>query len=126
MNRFITCLLAAAVLAGCALGGSPDRSDAAVIVGIGDQTPATFSDPAVHQPEDQAHPLLPAVERGLRQAQKAALPGLARRRGGRQGGAPDQLRAELRHQVPGQAVQAAHHQPVHEGVQGLPQGAGPR
>ncbi len=45
MNRFVTCLLAAAVLAGCALGGSPERSDAAVIVGIGDQTPATFTDP---------------------------------------------------------------------------------
>ena len=45
MNRFLTCLLAAAVLAGCALGGNAERSDAAVIVGIGDQTPATFSDP---------------------------------------------------------------------------------
>jgi hypothetical protein len=45
MTRFLACLVAAAVLAGCGLAAAPERSDAAVLVGIGDQDGATFSDP---------------------------------------------------------------------------------
>ena len=49
MTRFLACLVAAAVLAGCGLAAAPERADAAVLVGIGDQDPATFSDPLFTQ-----------------------------------------------------------------------------
>src|SRR3712207_4954013 len=45
MTGFLACLVAAAVLAGCGLAAAPERSDAAVLVGIGDQNAAMFSDP---------------------------------------------------------------------------------
>jgi hypothetical protein len=45
MNRLCLCLLLVCALAGCALAAAPERSGAAVLVGIGDQSPDTFSDP---------------------------------------------------------------------------------
>ena len=45
MTRFLTCVLAVAALAGCAIGAAPERSDAAVLVGIGDQNASMFTDP---------------------------------------------------------------------------------
>jgi hypothetical protein len=45
MTRLMTFVAAVAVLAGCSLAANPSRSDAAVVVGIGDQLPNTFSDP---------------------------------------------------------------------------------
>ena len=45
MNRCIAGLLTVLVLAGCALAGSPERSHAAVLVGVGDQSASTFTDP---------------------------------------------------------------------------------
>jgi hypothetical protein len=45
MNRCIAGLLVAFALAGCALAGPVERSNAAVIVGIGDQSASTFTDP---------------------------------------------------------------------------------
>jgi hypothetical protein len=45
MTRLLTFVAAVAVLAGCSLAANPSRSDAAVVVGIGDQLPNTFSDP---------------------------------------------------------------------------------
>jgi polysaccharide biosynthesis protein PslG len=49
MTRFLACLAAAAVLAGCGLAAAPEKSDAAVLVGIGDQDPSMFSDPLFTQ-----------------------------------------------------------------------------
>jgi hypothetical protein len=45
MSRCIAGLLTALVLAGCALAGPVERSSAAVVVGIGDQSASTFTDP---------------------------------------------------------------------------------
>jgi hypothetical protein len=45
MTRFLACLVAAAVLAGCSLAAAPEDSDAAVLVGIGDQDSSMFTDP---------------------------------------------------------------------------------
>jgi hypothetical protein len=45
MSRFIACLVAAAVLAGCGFAAAPEKSEAAVLVGIGDQDPSMFTDP---------------------------------------------------------------------------------
>ena len=45
MTRFLACLAAAAVLAGCGLAATPEKSDAAVLVGIGEQDAAMFTDP---------------------------------------------------------------------------------
>jgi hypothetical protein len=44
MSRFIACLVAAAVLAGCGFAAAPEKSEAAVVVGIGDQDPSMFTD----------------------------------------------------------------------------------
>jgi hypothetical protein len=45
MTRFLACLVAAAVLAGCGLAAAPERSEAAVLVGVGDQDSSMFTDP---------------------------------------------------------------------------------
>jgi hypothetical protein len=45
MTRLLTCAAAVAVLAGCSLGTNTERSDAAVVVGIGDQMASTFTSP---------------------------------------------------------------------------------
>jgi hypothetical protein len=45
MTRFLACLAAAAVLAGCGLAAAPEKSDAAVLVGVGDQDASMFTDP---------------------------------------------------------------------------------
>ena len=49
MTRLIACLAAAAVLAGCGLAAAPEKSDAAVLVGIGDQDASMFTDPLFAQ-----------------------------------------------------------------------------
>ena len=45
ISRFLACLVTAGVLAGLALAAAPSQSNAAVLVGVGDQNPATFTDP---------------------------------------------------------------------------------
>ena len=45
MTRALACLVAAVVLAGCGLAASPDRSQAAISVGIGEQDASMFTDP---------------------------------------------------------------------------------
>jgi hypothetical protein len=45
MPRLLVSVLALAVLSGCALSAAPERSQAAVLVGIGEQDPAFFADP---------------------------------------------------------------------------------
>jgi hypothetical protein len=49
MTRLLACLLAAAVVAGCGLAAAPQKSDAAVLVGIGDQDASMFTDPLFTQ-----------------------------------------------------------------------------
>jgi hypothetical protein len=49
MTRLIACLAAAAVLAGCGLAAAPNKSDAAVLVGIGDQNASMFTNPLFTQ-----------------------------------------------------------------------------
>jgi hypothetical protein len=49
MTRFLACLVAAAVLAGCGLAATPEKSDAAVLVGVGDQDAGMFTDPLFSQ-----------------------------------------------------------------------------
>jgi hypothetical protein len=49
MTRLLTLAAAVAVLTGCSLAANPPRSDAAVVVGIGDQLPETFTDPLFQQ-----------------------------------------------------------------------------
>ena len=46
MNRCLAVLVAVCALTACSMAGSsPERSGAAVLVGVGDQIPSTFSDP---------------------------------------------------------------------------------
>jgi hypothetical protein len=49
MTRLLTLAAAVAVLTGCSLAANPPRSDASVVVGIGDQLPQTFTDPLFQQ-----------------------------------------------------------------------------
>jgi hypothetical protein len=45
MTRLLACLLAAVAVAGCSLAAAPEKSDAAVLVGIGEQDASMFTDP---------------------------------------------------------------------------------
>jgi Glycosyl hydrolase catalytic core len=49
MTRFLVLVVAATVLAGCSLAAAPERSNAAVLVGIGDQDANMFTDPLFTQ-----------------------------------------------------------------------------
>jgi hypothetical protein len=49
MTRLLACLAAAVVVAGCGLAAAPERSDAAVLVGVGDQDASMFTDPLFTQ-----------------------------------------------------------------------------
>jgi hypothetical protein len=49
MTRLLACLAAAVVLAGCGLAAAPQKSDAAVLVGVGDQDASMFTDPLFTQ-----------------------------------------------------------------------------
>jgi hypothetical protein len=49
MTRLIACLAAALVVAGCGFAAAPEKSDAAVLVGIGDQDASMFTDPLFTQ-----------------------------------------------------------------------------
>jgi hypothetical protein len=49
MTRLLACLLAAVAVAGCSLAAAPERSDAAVLVGIGEQDASMFTDPLFSQ-----------------------------------------------------------------------------
>jgi Glycosyl hydrolase catalytic core len=49
MTRLLACVAAALVVAGCGFAAAPSKSDAAVLVGIGDQDASMFSDPLFDQ-----------------------------------------------------------------------------
>src|SRR5262245_34703060 len=73
MIRSVTFLLAVAALAGCSLAAAPERSSAAVLVGIGDQDPATFSDPLFSQLRIKRTRVFPAWNVALSRSQSAGL-----------------------------------------------------
>ena len=45
MTRLLVCLLAATAVAGCSLAAAPQKSDAAVLVGVGEQDASMFTNP---------------------------------------------------------------------------------
>jgi hypothetical protein len=49
MSRFLACVVAAAVLTGCGFAAAPQKSEAAVLVGIGEQNASMFSNPLFTQ-----------------------------------------------------------------------------
>jgi hypothetical protein len=49
MTRLLACLAAAVVVAGCGLAAAPPKSDAAVLVGVGEQDASMFADPLFTQ-----------------------------------------------------------------------------
>jgi putative glycosyl hydrolase len=49
MTRLLACLAAAVVVAGCGLAAAPQKSDAAVLVGVGEQDASMFTDPLFTQ-----------------------------------------------------------------------------
>jgi hypothetical protein len=49
MTRLLACLTAALVIAGCGFAAAPQKSDAAVLVGIGDQDASMFTNPLFDQ-----------------------------------------------------------------------------
>jgi hypothetical protein len=73
MIRSLACVLAVAALAGCGLAAAPERSDAAILVGIGDQDPATFTDPLFTQLGVHRTRVFPAWNVALSRPQSAAL-----------------------------------------------------
>ena len=122
MNRCLAVLLAVCALTGCSLAGSPERSDAAVLVGVGDQIPSTFSDPNFLKLNIKRSRFFVALERGDGQAPARLL----RRSGSTAGGdgrrgAAHRVRPRRGLEVPEEALQAADDARVHEGVPGVPQ-----
>ena len=77
-------------LAGCGFAAAPAKSDAAVLVGIGEQDASMFSDPLFTQVGFKQGALLPVVERGRRKPAggRLARP-VARRGAGHRHGAAD-------------------------------------
>src|SRR5215218_3428841 len=73
MTRSLACLVAAAVLAAFGLAAIPQRSDAAVLVGIGDQNASTFTDPLFKQLRIKRSRNFPAWDVALKPSLAAGL-----------------------------------------------------
>jgi hypothetical protein len=73
MTRSLAVFAAAVALAGCSLAASPERSDAAVRVGIADQNAALFSDPLFTQLEIKRSRYFPAWNAALSREQSGWL-----------------------------------------------------
>ena len=120
MSRFIACLVAAAVLTGCGFAAAPQKSEAAVLVGIGEQNASMFSNPLFTQIGFKRARYFPSWNVAQKPQEAAWLDQWLRRRAGAGCRAADLVLRRARLVVPVEAVQAADGQPVHEGVQGLP------
>ena len=107
MSRFIACLVAAAVLAGCGFAAAPQKSDAAVLVGIGDQDASMFSDPLFTQIGFKRARYFPSWNVAQKPQEAALARPVARRRAGARSRAADLVLRRARLGVPGEAVQAA-------------------
>ena len=75
MTRLIAFIAAAAVLAGFALAAGPQRADAAIRVGVGDQDPRTFTDPLYKQLRVKRARYFPPWNVALVRSARAALDG---------------------------------------------------
>ncbi len=113
MTRLFACLAAAAVLAGCGLAAAPEKSDAAVLVGIGDQDASMFTDPLFTQIGFKRARYFPSWNVAHGAAGGRLARPVARCRAGQRSRAADLVLRLARIGVPEQAVQAAHGAAVH-------------
>jgi hypothetical protein len=73
MSRKLACLASLAVLAACALSAGSGRAEAAVAVGVADQSPAMFSQPLFTQLKVKRSRVFPAWNVALKRGQARAL-----------------------------------------------------
>jgi hypothetical protein len=73
MSRTLACLASVAALAACALTVGSGRAEAAVLVGVADQSPAMFSQPLFTQLKVKRSRAFPAWNVALKRGQRAAL-----------------------------------------------------
>lgn len=73
MSRTLACLASVAALAACALTVGSARADAAVLVGVADQSPAMFSQPLFTNLKVKRSRAFPAWNVALKRGQRAAL-----------------------------------------------------
>jgi hypothetical protein len=73
MSRTLACLAGVAVLAACAFGAGSGRAEAAVLVGVADQTPAMFTQPLFTQLNVKRSRAFPAWNVALNRGQARAL-----------------------------------------------------
>ena len=68
MSRKLACLASVAALAACGLAAGSGRAEAAVLVGVADQSPARFSQPLITQLQEKRSRIVPpwnvALQRG--------------------------------------------------------------
>jgi hypothetical protein len=73
MSRTLACLALVAALAACALTAGSGRAEAAVLVGVADQSPAMFSQPLFTQLKVKRSRAFPAWNVALKRGQRGAL-----------------------------------------------------
>jgi hypothetical protein len=73
MSRTLACVAAVAALAACGLAAGSGRAEAAVLVGVADQSPALFSQPLFQQLRVRRSRIFPAWNVALRRGQARAL-----------------------------------------------------
>jgi hypothetical protein len=73
MSRKLACLASVAALAACGLAAGSGRAEAAVLVGVADQSPAMFSQPLFTQLEVKRSRVFPAWNVALQRGQARAL-----------------------------------------------------
>ena len=120
MTRSLACLAAVLVLAGCGLAASPQRSEAAILVGIGAAGRRVVHQPALHPARREARPLLPVLERGAQAHGGGLARHLAHHSPVGRSRAADQLQPGARLALPVASVHAAERRAVHARLQGLP------
>jgi hypothetical protein len=73
MSRKLACLASVAALAACGLAAGSGRAEAAVLVGVSDQSPALFTQPLFTQLKVKRSRIFPAWNAALKRDQAAAL-----------------------------------------------------
>jgi hypothetical protein len=73
MSRKLACLASVAALAACGLAAGSGRAEAAVLVGVADQSPAMFSQPLFTQLQVKRSRVFPAWNVALQRGQARAL-----------------------------------------------------
>ena len=108
ISRLLACLVTAGVLAGLALAAAPSQSNAAVLVGVGDQNPATFTDPLFDKLNVKRTRNFTAWNVALKRRQAAGLDTWLDARQGRRREAADLVQRGGGLALPAPALQAAH------------------